>query len=305
MKIIFLGTPETAVPILKKLIELNHEIVGVVSQPAKKSGRGLEKSESPVSSFASENNLKIFTPEKLDLNYYEENIVALKPDVAIVVAYGQLIPEVLLNKTNFGWINLHYSLLPQYRGAAPIQRAILNGETKTGITFFQIDKGLDTGLIVKQIEIEVESIDTTESLIEKMNKVALNSLEEVIQDLQKINLIEQKGLVSSAPKIGDSDLKIHWNSEGRHIVNQVRAGSSKLSSWALLNKQKIKILYPVKLSDKLISQGVIKLIDKVVHIGCESGSIEIYEVIPEGKKRMLAVSWLNGIHDKENLKFDE
>jgi methionyl-tRNA formyltransferase len=128
MKILFLGTPESAVPILKKLLTTSHQVVGVITQPPRKSGRGLDVKKSAVADFATQSGLKLFSPEKIDKEYFDQNLKSLGADMAIVVAFGQILKKDVLSELKFGWVNIHYSLLPKYRGAAPVQRAILQGE---------------------------------------------------------------------------------------------------------------------------------------------------------------------------------
>ena len=141
MRIIFLGSPTQAIPVLEEILNSKHEVVAVITQSAKPKGRGLEKSKTAVAQYAEERNLKLFEVESLREDFYQNIINNFKIDLAVVVAFGHLIPEGLLDRLKFGWMNVHFSMLPKYRGAAPVQRSILNGEKKLGITFFQIDKG--------------------------------------------------------------------------------------------------------------------------------------------------------------------
>jgi methionyl-tRNA formyltransferase len=137
MKILFLGTPDSAVPILEKLITTQHQVVGVITQPARKSGRGLDLKDSAVAEFAKQNSLNVFSPEKIDKSYFDQNLKPLDADMAIVVAFGQILSKEVLNELKFGWINIHYSLLPKFRGAAPVQRAILKERKKLEFHFSQ------------------------------------------------------------------------------------------------------------------------------------------------------------------------
>ena len=306
MKILFLGTPESAVPILKKLISSNHEVVGVITQPARKSGRGLDLKESAVSEFAKQKGLKVFSPEKIDKEYFAQNLKSLDAHMAIVVAFGQILSKEILSELKLGWINIHYSLLPKFRGAAPVQRAILQGEKETGISFFAIEEGLDTGPIIKSYPYQLPESATTDSVLQELNVLATEKIEEIIIGIENGSFEpkKQSGEVSTAPKINEMDLRIDWNSPYSEIRRKVRAGSKRLSAWTIIGDSKIKILSVSEnaLEDQ-IGQGQIKVINKFVNVGCKSGSLIINEVIPEGKKQMDAISWINGFQDKSDLKF--
>jgi len=306
MKILFLGTPESAVPILKKLISTNHEVVGVITQPARKSGRGLDLKESEVAEFANQNGLKLFSPEKIDKDYFDQNLRSLNADLAIVVAFGQILKNDVLSELKFGWVNIHYSLLPKYRGAAPVQRAILQGETEIGITFFVIDEGLDSGPILRTYPQKLSDSATTDSVLQELNVLAVQKLDEILTGIQDGSLvpIRQTGEITIAPKLIETDLKIDWNEVSSVISRTVRAGSKRLSAWTVIGDTKVKILSVSNssLEDKII-QGQIKVINKSVSVGCKDGSLIVNEVIPEGKKQMDAISWINGFQDKSDLRF--
>ena len=306
MKILFLGTPESAVPILKKLISTNHEVVGVVTQPAKKSGRGLDIKESAVAEFANQNGLEIFSPEKIDKEYFDQKLKALNADLAIVVAFGQILKKEVLSALKFGWVNIHYSLLPKYRGAAPVQSAILQGEKETGITFFVIDEGLDSGQILKSYPYSLSSSATTDSVLQELNVLASQKLDEILTGIQDGSLepVKQTGEITNAPKLNEIDLRIDWKEVSSVISRKVRAGSKRLSAWTIIGDTKVKILSVTdnSLEDKF-EIGHIKVVNKSVNVGCKDGALTINEVIPEGKKQMDAISWINGFQDKSDLKF--
>ena len=306
MKILFLGTPDSAVPILEKLISTQHQVVGVITQPARKSGRGLDLKDSAVSEFAKRKGMKVFSPEKIDKEYFTQNLMSLDADMAIVVAFGQILSKDVLAELKFGWINIHYSLLPKFRGAAPVQRAILQGEKETGISFFAIEEGLDTGPIIKSYPYQLSDSATTDSVLQELNVLATQKIEEIITGIEKgsFDPVKQSGEVSTAPKLNEIDLRIDWNDLSSAISRKVRAGSKRLNAWTIIGDSKIKILSitETSLEDK-IAHGQIKLVNKFVNVGCNSGSLIINEVIPEGKKRMDAISWINGFQDKSDLKF--
>jgi methionyl-tRNA formyltransferase len=306
MKILFLGTPDSAVPILEKLITTQHQVVGVITQPARKSGRGLDLKDSAVAEFAKQNSLNVFSPEKIDKSYFDQNLKPLDADMAIVVAFGQILSKEVLNELKFGWINIHYSLLPKFRGAAPVQRAILIGEKETGISFFAIEEGLDTGSIVKSYPYQLSDSATTDSVLQELNVMATQKIEEIITGIQNGSFepVKQSGEVSTAPKLNEMDLRIDWNELSSEINRKVRAGNKRLSAWTTIADSKIKILSISESTlEEKIDHGQIRVINKIVNVGCKNGSLIINEVIPEGKKQMDAYSWINGFQDKSDLRF--
>lgn len=306
MKILFLGTPDSAVPILKKLITTQHQVVGVITQPARRSGRGLDLKDSAVAEFAKQNSLNVFSPEKIDKSYFDQNLRPLDADMAIVVAYGQILSKEVLNELKFGWINIHYSLLPKFRGAAPVQRALLKGERETGISFFAIEEGLDTGSIIKSYPYQLSDSATTDSVLQELNVMATQKIEEIITGIQNGSFepVKQSGEVSTAPKLNEMDLRIDWNELSSEINRKVRAGNKRLSAWTTIADSKIKILSISESTlEEKIDHGQIRVINKIVNVGCKNGSLIINEVIPEGKKQMDAYSWINGFQDKSDLRF--
>ena len=306
MKILFLGTPDSAVPILEKLITTQHQVVGVITQPARKSGRGLDLKDSAVAEFAKQNSLNVFSPEKIDKSYFDQNLKSLDADMAIVVAFGQILSKEVLNELKFGWINIHYSLLPKFRGAAPVQRAILIGEKETGISFFAIGEGLDTGSIIKSYPYQLSDSATTDSVLQELNVMATQKIEEIITGIQNGSFepVKQSGEVSTAPKLNEMDLRIDWNELSSEINRKVRAGNKRLSAWTTIADSKIKILSISESTlEEKIDHGQIRVINKNVNVGCKNGSLIINEVIPEGKKKMDAYSWINGFQDKSDLRF--
>jgi methionyl-tRNA formyltransferase len=301
-----LGTPDSAVPILKKLITTNHEVVGVVSQPARKSGRGLDVKQSAVAEFAKQNGLKIFSPEKIDEEYFVQNLKSLNADIAIVVAFGQILKKDVLSELKFGWVNIHYSLLPKYRGAAPVQRSILRGEKEIGVSFFQIEEGLDSGPIIKSYRYDLTDSATTDSVLDDLNDLATQKVEEILTGIQNGSFETQKqtGEITTAPKLNEVDLRIDWKEVSSVISRKVRAGSKRLSAWTIIGDTKVKILSVTDYSlEEKFEIGQIKVVNKSVNVGCKDGALTINELIPEGKKQMDAISWINGFQDKSDLKF--
>jgi len=306
MKLLFLGTPQTAVPVLQAMIESKHQVVGVISQPARKKGRGLIEEDSAVTIFARKSNIPVFTPEKFDKKFFDQKISDLGAQAGIVVAFGQIISQDLLDVLKYGFINIHYSKLPKFRGAAPVQRSIINGETSSAVTFFRIDEGLDTGQILKSISYEISEDISAEEMLDEMNELASSEISNLIEDLAEgnIKLMDQVGESSVAKKLNESDMKIDWSKSAKNIKNLIRSGTGNLNAWTTFNGKKIKIK-SCSLSDLgvNIAAGNIVVENKEVYVGCADGCLVLDQIIPEGKNLMTAFSWTNGLQDKNNIRF--
>jgi len=306
MKLLFLGTPQSAVPILEALIASSHEVVGVVSQPARKSGRGQDIQDSAVTTFAIKNKIPTFSPEKIDQDYFDNYLNQLDAKVAIVVAFGQILDRSILDSLEYGWLNIHYSKLPKYRGAAPVQRAIMNGDGNSGITIFQIDEGLDTGPILAQYDYVIDDSFGTQRVLNDMNDLGSKKIIDVLDsiDSKSITVTPQQGETSSANKINESDMKIDWTKEASEIKNLIRSGTRNNCAWTIFQGQKIKIVSCAQIQNTTeLNPGHIVIVNKKIQISCGSVQLIIDQVIPEGKKQMDAYSWVNGIQDKKDLVF--
>lgn len=304
MKILFCGSPKSAIPILARIKDSKHELIGVVTQSAKPKGRDKQLSKTDIASYCIDNNIRFFETESIE-KLFNETLRNLEFDIAVVVAFGQLIPSQLLDKPKYGWINLHYSLLPDLRGAAPVQWSILNNQAETGITWFQIDKGLDTGPILLQKKIELNN-HTHDELITELNNLASENLDVFLDDIEneRVQKKVQTGKISYAPKLTDKDLRIDWNQSLEKIKSIIRTGNDNLSAWTHFAGNKIKILNYLNSDSEKLPPGHIQIRSKSVHVGTNSVSLVLDEVIPQGRKRMLALAWLNGVQSKENLKFE-
>lgn len=304
MKILFCGSPKSAIPILEKIKDSKHELIGVVTQSAKPKGRDKKLTKTDIALYCIDNNIGFFETESIK-KLFDEKLKSLDFDIAVVVAFGQIIPSELLAKPKYGWINLHYSLLPNLRGAAPVQWAILNNESETGITWFQIDKSLDTGPILLQKKIKLNN-HTHDELIAELNHLATEKLDVFLDEIEeeRVQKKDQTGEISYAPKLTDKDLKIDWNQNLDKIKSVIRTGNVHLSAWTQMNGDKIKILNYRNSDSEKLPPGHIQLSSKSVHVGTNSVSLVLDEVIPQGKKRMPALDWFNGIQSKENLKFE-
>ena len=306
MKLLFLGTPRTAVPILQAIIRSKHQVVGVISQPARKKGRGLIEEDSAVTKIAKENNIPVSTPEKFDKEFFDEKISGLGAQAGIVVAFGQIIAKDLLDVLTHGFINIHYSKLPKFRGAAPVQRSIMNGETSSAVTFFRIDEGLDTGQILKRISYEIDENISSDEMLDEMNELASSEISNLIEDLAdgNIKFLDQVGESSVANKLNEDDMKIDWSRSAKTIKDLIRSGTGNLNAWTTFNGKKIKIKSCSSPDLGVnISSGNIVVENKEVYVGCADGCLVLDQIIPEGKNLMTAFSWTNGLQDKNNIKF--
>ena len=245
IKIAFMGTPDFSVPILKSLINDNFNISCVFTQSGKPAGRGMKRKNSPIYNFSLENNLTIRTPLKLD----EEEVKylsALELDVMIVVAYGLILPESVLELPKFGCINIHASLLPQWRGAAPIQRAIMAGDKRTGVSYMLMEKGLDTGPVLASLETEIGENDSYLDLHNNLSKIAAKSIKDIILNHVNGGLIAQKqdnSLASYAEKITKNDSRINWELNAFDIKNLVNAMRPSPGAWTkTIEGKRLKII---------------------------------------------------------------
>ena len=244
MKILFMGTPDFAKESLEKIIEKGHEIVGVVAPPDRPKGRGMKMIACPVKDFAIEKNLKIFQPEKIVNNKeFKNEIKNLNPDLICVVSYGKILPKSFLEIPKKGCINVHPSLLPKYRGAAPIQWAILNGDKTTGVTIMYMNEKMDAGDIIIQKEFEIDQNETTGELWSRLSTIGADLLVSAISQIDEgtVNRIPQPEEFTLAPMIEKSMAKIDWdNFDSKKIKNLVRGLNPILGAYSNLNEKKIK-----------------------------------------------------------------
>jgi methionyl-tRNA formyltransferase len=299
LRIIFMGTPEFAVPSLDLLYKEGYDIVGVVTAPDKPAGRGMKLSESEVKKYAVANNLKVFQPEKLKHPDFIEQLRELNADLQVVVAF-RMLPELVWNMPPLGTINLHASLLPQYRGAAPINWAIINGEKETGVTTFKLQHEIDTGNILLQEKIKITDDETAGSLHDKMKALGAKVLLRTVQQLHNGTFQEHPQRHSSklcpAPKIFPEDCKINWNQEVAEINNFIRGLSPYPTAFTFLNGKKLKIFSAEieQFSGLDIPGNFITDRKSYLKFAARDGYISVKELQLEGKKRMRVADFLRG-----------
>jgi methionyl-tRNA formyltransferase len=300
LRIIFMGTPEFAVPSLKILVEHHYEIVGVITAPDKPSGRGLKLTASPVKEYAQSVGLKVLQPTNLKNPDFLEELRSLGANLQIVVAF-RMLPEVVWNMPQLGTFNLHASLLPQYRGAAPINWAIINGEKETGATTFFLQHEIDTGNLILQQREPIYEDDNAETLYERLKIMGSELVLKTVQSIETGTApsIPQKESteLKIAPKIFKETCEIDWNKSAREVYNFVRGLSPYPTAWTTLNGKFYKI-YKSKVVDNASRQnnpGEVKSDGKTfIHVNCQQGILAIEELQAEGKKRMLVEEFLRG-----------
>lgn len=298
MRIVFMGTPEFAVPCLQKLIDCGHEITGVFTQPDKPQGRKMILTPPPVKALALENGLTVYQPLKMKDGTALEMLKEANPELVIVVAYGKILPKEILEFPEYGCINIHASLLPKLRGAAPIQWSVINGCEKTGVTSMQMDEGLDTGDMLITSELEIGENETAGELHDRVSALGAEVLEQTIAALQNGELKPEKqnhAEFTYAPMLSKELSPIDWNLPAREVHNKIRGLSPWPSATAVLNGKKVKIHRSVLVSEKGGAAGEVAENGKRLVVACGDGEcIEILNVQAEGKKAMSAADFMRG-----------
>ena len=316
LRIVFMGTPEFAVAALNKLVQAGCNIAGVITAPDKEAGRGMQLQQSPVKKYAVEHGLHILQPEKLKNPEFLEQLKSLRADLQIVVAF-RMLPEIVWNMPPMGTVNLHGSLLPQYRGAAPINWAIINGEKETGVTTFKLQHEIDTGDILLTTVIPIGEDETAGELHDKMKEAGAELLLQTIKGLSDGNLIEAPQIRSDgdretglkhAPKIFTETCRINWNKPVDEVYNLIRGLSPYPAAFTFLEGRKLKV-YKVDKVYKVEGADEVNKVYKVNSIGvgefetdkktflqfaCNDGYISIKELQLEGKKKMMIEDFLRG-----------
>lgn len=296
MKIVFFGTPDFAIPSLKILHESEHEIVGVVTAPDKPRGRGRRLSPTPIKQFAVKNGIKVLTPEKLKDAQLLDELNSLQADLFVVVAF-RILPENVYTIPTKGSFNLHGSLLPKYRGAAPIQWAIINGEKETGITTFFLEKKVDTGNIILKEKIKIDDSDNLGTLHDKMSLAGAQLVLKTVNliDQNKVELIPQDDTVATpAPKITKEICNIDWNKSAVEIHNLVRGLSPYPGAFFIHEGKTFKVFESAISEMTMLEPGEISQSKNEIAIGTASTALRILNIQPEGRKRMSVQDFLRG-----------
>ncbi len=301
MKIVFMGTPPAAVPSLNKILDDGHQVVAVWTQPDRPSGRGNKLTAPPVKEFALQHNLPVFQPSKIKTPETLELFQSANADLAVVVAYGRILPETFLKSFLKGCINLHFSLLPKYRGAAPVNWAIVQGEEKTGVTTMQMDVGLDTGDILLQSETEIGKDENSIELMQRLSFLGADLLLETLKNLENLTPIPQNHeLATFAPIMKKEDGLIDWNLSASEIVNRVRGFQPFPTSYTFWQGKKLTIW---KAKEFQISDSTFQIVGEIIEakgdkliVSCGKETVlQIDELQLEGKNRLKTRDFLNGI----------
>ncbi len=311
LRILFMGTPEFSVPMLKAIHDSEHSLVGVVTAPDKPSGRGRKLSKSAVKQFAEEHGISVYQPVNLKSEDFKRELQSLNPNVIVVVAF-RMLPKVVWEFPEFGTFNLHASLLPQYRGAAPINWAIINGEKETGLTTFFIDEKIDTGEIIDNVRITIDDTDNVKDLYEKMIPKGTALVMDTLHKIQTGNLKTKSQVKSDeglkmAPKLTKDNIKIDWTKPAIEIYNHVRGLSPYPLAWTTLinDGQEINCkIAKVKCVDETLDMpsGHVVIKNKSMYVKTGHGVVEILEIKMSGKRLMDVQTLLNGYAISENSK---
>lgn len=303
MRLIFAGTPEPAVPALEALLASEHEVVAVITRPDARKGRGRTLHPSPVAELAQRHGIETLKPATLkadteDGDAIRARLAQLAPGAIPVVAYGNLIPGDLLDVPTHGWVNLHFSVLPTWRGAAPVQAAIRAGDDVTGATTFRIDEGLDTGAVIGTITETIRDTDTADDLLTRLAYAGADLLVASMSLLEsgQAELRPQEGDASYAPKITTDDARIDWTQPAVNIDRHIRAHTPGPGAWSMLADARLKI-GPVTHTEVQLAPGHVQQDKNAVLVGTATTAVQLGEIQAPGKKRMAAADWARGLSD--------
>jgi methionyl-tRNA formyltransferase len=298
MKLVFAGTPEVALPALQALIDSRHEVAAVVTRPDAPAGRGRKLVASPVAQLAEEAGIEVLRPVRPREPEFLARLAEIAPDCCPVVAYGALLPKSALDVPRLGWVNLHFSLLPSWRGAAPVQHAVLAGDEVTGASTFLIEEGLDSGPVYGTVTETVRFDDTSGDLLERLSRSGARLLTATMDGIDSGDLVprpQPSDGISLAPKITVDDACVDWSAPALRVDRLVRGCTPAPGAWTLFRGERLK-LGPVRLAAgrSELAPGEIAVAKNTVRVGTGSHEIELGEVQPQGKKRMAAGDWARG-----------
>jgi len=295
------ATPEVALPTLEALLKSEHDLVSVITQPDRAAGRGLSLKESPVAIWAKDRGISVRKP----VDQEELKLAVSDIDLVITIGFGVIIKEEILNLPTHGFINLHFSLLPRWRGAAPVQRAIEAGDEVTGVTVFKLDKGMDTGPIYRQKEVAMPHQATTESLLQDLAVVGAPVVLDAISAIEanELPVIQSVDGASRADKLSKDEARINWQDASFNIERKIRAFYPAPGAWTTFRDEAIKIESADVSDEKTGQPGEILLVGKELFVSTAEGSLKILSVKPAGKASMDAISWINGARIEQHERF--
>lgn len=309
MRLVFAGTPEVAVPSLEALLGSRHEVVAVVTRPDARAGRGRGPRPSPVKVRAEEADLEVLTPVSARDPEFLARLSELAPDAAPVVAYGNLVPRAALDVPTHGWINLHFSLLPAWRGAAPVQHALIHGDTATGASTFRLEEGLDTGPVIDTVRVDVTPEENAGELLTRLAAVGSELLVASLDAVEDGSAVftPQVGEATLAPKLTREDARVRWDEPADAVVNRIRGCTPAPGAWTTFRGA------PLKVASAAVSgldvggslpPGRVEAGRNHVRVGTGEGAVELHTVQPQGKKPMAAADWARGLRLEEGESFD-
>jgi len=304
LKVVIASSSYVSKPLISLLSSSReHELIGLITNPDKATGRGMNIVPNELASWGMSNGINVLKPEGRD--NLKDLIKTLNPEIVITIAYGQIIPEDFLNLPKYGWINVHFSSLPRWRGAAPVQWAILSADKETGVTIFQLDKGMDTGPVYLSESVSIERDETTEMLLTRLSNIGADL---AIQSLSKIQtgikpVAQFNSGVTLAPKITKNDGKINWHENTDEIFNRYRALAGNPGIWTLLGELRLKI-DSLEISNRVekISPAEVLISDEHLLVGANNGVIEIKTLTPAGRSQMSAAEFIRGLTIKSGLQ---
>lgn len=306
MRIVFAGTPQAAVPSLESLLASSHEVAAVVTRPDARAGRGRSLRPSPVREVAQAHDLQVATPRHPRDADFQDWLRAVAPDACPVVAYGALVPKTVLDIPTYGWINLHFSLLPAWRGAAPVQHAVMHGDEVTGATTFRLDEGMDTGPVLGTMTETVRPRDTAGELLDRLATAGAGLLVATLDALEQgtLSAVEQSSEgVCLAPKITTDDAQIRWHEPGFAVDRRIRGCTPAPGAWTTFRGERLKVRSagPVDVAD--LAPGEVRASKRDVVVGTGAGGLALGVVQPHGKKAVAAADWARGarLQDRERL----
>ena len=308
MRLVFAGTPEVAVPSLDALLDSGHDVVAVVTRPDAPAGRGRRSTSSPVAARAEQAGVEVLRPGSPRDPGFLDQLRDLAPDCCPVVAYGALVPPAALAIPRHGWVNLHFSLLPAWRGAAPVQHAVLHGDDITGATTFRLEEGMDTGPVFGTLTETVRPTDTSGDLLDRLARAGAGLLVATLDGIESGQVVpaaQPAEGVSVAPKLRTADARVDWNQPARHVDRLIRACTPAPGSWTVLPSHDIRLgLGPVQPAGAdTLTPGEVRVEKARVLVGCgDRRSVELGEVRPPGKRPMRAADWARGMRDLDGAR---
>jgi len=304
LKVVIASSSFVSKPLISLLSSSNeHELLGLITNPDKATGRGMNIVPNELASWGMSNGINVLKP--IGRDNLKDLIKTLNPEIVITIAYGQIIPEDLLNLPKYGWINVHFSSLPRWRGAAPVQWAILSSDTESGVTVFKLDKGMDTGPVYLTKTVSIEPDETTELLLTRLSNIGADL---AIQSLAVIQggtepVAQLNSGVTLAPKINKNDGKINWHVNANEIFNRYRALAGNPGIWTLLGEVRLKI-DSLEISNRTekLSPSEVLISDEHLLVGANNGVIEIKTITPAGRSQMSAAEFIRGLPNRSGLK---